>query len=121
MVGVSRKNRCVQLAQGCDLFALTSVYENYSNAVLEAMAYGLPVIGTEVGYLQHLIPKAQAGMVVPSNNKDRLADALVEMANPIVRKRYAEHGRAFVEHLDWPIIAERLERLYLNVINGRVI
>lgn len=101
-----------------NLFALTSTYENFSIATLEAMAHQLPVIGTRVGYLQHLIENTQAGMVVACNNKEQLADALMKMADPMVRQQYTKHGRAFVDRLDWPLIAERLERLYEKVIEG---
>jgi glycosyltransferase involved in cell wall biosynthesis len=101
-----------------DIFALTSDYETFSIATLEAIAHGLPVIGTQAGYLQQLILAAQAGVVIPSGSPEAVADALVDMARPASRARI-NHNRALVERLDWPLIAEKLERFYVEVIAGR--
>ena len=103
-----------------DIFALTSSYENFSIATLEAMAHRLPVIGTEVGYLQVLISEAKAGRVVPSSDSDQLATTLVELAEAENRLVFGQAGRNFVERLDWPNIAQRLETFYQKVIKGRV-
>lgn len=102
-----------------DLFALTSSYESFSIATLEAMAHRLPVIGTDVGYLQILITKSKAGCVVSSLDSDQLAATLVEMAEADNRSGYGQAGRQFVERLDWPNIAKRLERFYRKVIEGQ--
>ena len=84
------------------------------------MAHRLPVIGTRVGYLQHLIGDAEAGLVVSPDQPVELAAALAYMADPTVRADYGRKGRAFVERLDWPLIAEKLDRLYQQVITGRL-
>jgi len=101
-----------------DLFALTSSYENFSIATLEAMAHRLPVIGTEVGYLKILIAEAQAGRVVSPTDSAQLAETLVELAETTNRLGYGRTGRQFVERLDWPNIAQRLETFYQQVIKG---
>lgn len=106
---------------GADLFALTSTYESFSIATLEAMAHQLPLVATEVGYLQYLVRDAGAGLVVPSNHADAVASALVEMAAPETRWDYGQHGRKFVSQLDWPLVAEKLESLYKKVVAGRVV
>ena len=102
-----------------DLFALASSYESYSIATLEAMAHRLPIVGTSVGYLKELIEKAEAGRIFDSTDSDGLAAALVDLANSSQRQGYGQAGRAFVERLDWPHIALRLERFYAQVIEGR--
>jgi glycosyltransferase involved in cell wall biosynthesis len=101
-----------------DLFALTSSYENFSIATLEAMAHRLPVIGTQVGYLQHLISDTGAGRVVPPDQPELLADALTEMADLQIRQQLGANGRAFAERLDWPMIAAKLESCYQRAIAG---
>ncbi len=103
-----------------DLFVLTSVYENFSIATLEAMAHRLPIIGTQVGYLQHLIGGANAGLVVPPDQAESLAVALQTMAERSIRFDFGGNGRLYVERLDWPMIAEKLENLYNRVVVGSV-
>lgn len=101
-----------------DLFALTSSYENFSIATLEAMAHRLPIIGSEVGYLKVLIAESKAGRIISSTNVEPLAAALVEFSDSSNRLRYGQAGRQYVERLNWPNIAERLECFYLKVIKG---
>jgi glycosyltransferase involved in cell wall biosynthesis len=103
-----------------DLFALTSTYENFSVAVLEAMAHSLPIIGTDVGYLQHLLRQSGGGLIVAHDAPHGCADKLVELAaEPTKRHELGRRGRAYVERLDWPKIAERLEQVYLRAQAGR--
>ncbi len=102
-----------------DVFALTSHYESYSIATLEAMAHRLPVVGTRVGYLEHLIATAGAGRVVSPDAPPLLAQALAELASPELRQTLGQQGRRFAETLSWPTIAAKLEVLFQNVVTGR--
>lgn len=103
-----------------DLFALTSRYENFSIATLEAMAHRLPVIGTAVGYLQRLVADSGAGRIVDASDARDLTSALIDMADHRLRQAYGEAGRRFVEHRDWPRVAERLDSFLGRVIAGRL-
>lgn len=59
-----------------DAFVLPSRSEAFPNAVLEAMAAGLPVVATAVGGLLELIEHERNGLLVPVNDADALAAAL---------------------------------------------
>ena len=111
-LGHQSKSDIYSLLRSCDLFALTSSYENFSNAVLEALAHKKPVIGTQVGYLQYLIADSKGGIVVPPSSPKLLADALLKMSDLEVRIKFGADGRIFVERLNWPKIAMKLEKLY---------
>jgi glycosyltransferase involved in cell wall biosynthesis len=103
-----------------DLFVLPSLTEGTSIALLEAMAARLPVIATDVGGNRPVLDDGRAGVLVPSND----ANALAEKLNWSVRhrrecKQLGEKGRARVEslyHLGGMVEAyERLfERLVLD-------
>jgi glycosyltransferase involved in cell wall biosynthesis len=64
-----------QFFDGADLFVLASRYESYGMAYTEAIAHGLPVIGTTAGAIPDTIP-AEAGLLVPPDDQDALASAL---------------------------------------------
>lgn len=119
-VGYQSSDEVHRWLGAADVFGLTSTYESFSIATLEAMAHGLPVMATEVGYLQHLVRDSGAGLVVSPDRPDELADALVVMVSPDVRREYGQRGRQFVSRFDWPLIAGKLERLYMQVIDGRL-
>jgi glycosyltransferase involved in cell wall biosynthesis len=102
-----------EMLAASDVFVLPSRYENFSNAVLEAMAHGLPVIGTQVGYLQDLIRDSGAGVAVPLGDVASMSNAIGNMAaNEGRRKEYSKRGREFARQFAWPRIADKLVSLY---------
>ena len=60
----------------CDLFLLPSLEEGISNAVLEAMALGIPVISTDCGGMNEIINNGENGFLVPVRNVDSMAGAI---------------------------------------------
>jgi glycosyltransferase involved in cell wall biosynthesis len=93
-----------------DLFVIASRYDNFPNAVLEAMASALPVIGTRVGGIPMQITDGKTGLLVESENIDALTEAILKLvrdpefarglgmrARETVRSRYnwQASGRAF--------------------------
>ena len=84
--------------RNADVFVLPSRQEGFSNALLEAMAYGLPVIATDVGGNREAI-HPDGGLLVPAMNAAALADAILRVAER--RRELAAMGdanRNRVEH-----------------------
>lgn len=76
-----------------DIFVLPSYSENFGNAVVEAMAAGLPVVVSDQVGIHSEIAEAGAGAVVPCN-VDRLAQQLLEfLADPKLRSAVGQNGR----------------------------
>ncbi len=72
--------------------------EGIPNAALEAMASGMPVIGTDHGGFPEAVTHGESGMLVPENRADLLAEAaLAVMEGEEVRARLAAGGRRAVE------------------------
>jgi glycosyltransferase involved in cell wall biosynthesis len=73
---------------------LPSAYEGNSNAVLEAMEAGLPVIATKVGGTPMQIGPEGADLLVPVDDADSLADQLVRLINDsALRRAYGDAMR----------------------------
>lgn len=78
--------------QQAEVFVLASLSEGLSNAVLEAMSCGLPVVTTACGGMPEAIEHGVEGYLVPVRNPQALATALGELAAD--RDRVAKMGRA---------------------------
>ncbi|MGI0151929.1 MAG: glycosyltransferase, partial [Thermoplasmata archaeon] len=84
---IAEEEKPAFLSQG-DLFALPSVSDTSSVAVLEAMASGLPCLVTDVGGPQALVRASSGGRVVPADRPAALVEALSELlAEPDTRAR----------------------------------
>ncbi|MEA3329937.1 MAG: glycosyltransferase family 4 protein [Nanoarchaeota archaeon] len=58
---------------GCDIFVLPSQYEGFGLVFTEAMACGIPVIGTSVGGVPEVISNGEEGYLVPPNEPTELS------------------------------------------------
>lgn len=74
-----------------DVFLLPSRQEGFSNAILEAMAAGLPVIATDVGGNAEAIEHGRGGLIVESHNPAAIAAAITDMDHN--REAFGAMGR----------------------------
>ena len=103
-----------QTLTGARIAALPSREENFSLAVLSAMAVGVPVISTNVGGTPEIIEPDQTGLLVEPDDPPALAAAIESLDHDAERaRRLGEAGRAYVRHnLTWDRVAEAFEALY---------
>lgn len=82
------------------LFVLSSDFEGMPNALMEAMALGLPCISTDCrpGGARTIIQDGLNGMIVPVGNADELAKAMsLCLSKPDICERMATNARAIME------------------------
>lgn len=97
-----------------DIFALTSVaVETFSNAVLEAMAAGLPVVLSDVGGAREMVDPGVNGYLYPPGDTKELAKQLSLATDPDTRARM---GRAAREIVETRFSAERMADRYETLI-----
>jgi L-malate glycosyltransferase len=79
---------------GADIFVLPSRSEGFSNAIVEAMAASLPAVVTNVGGNAEAVDDEETGFVVPSDDPDALADAIVKLlSDPAKAKEMGAAGK----------------------------
>lgn len=82
------------LLQQADIFLLSSLSEDISNAVLEAMACGLPVVTTDCGGMREAVTDGIEGFTVPVRDPETMAAALAKLArDPELRSRMGRAAR----------------------------
>lgn len=77
-VGPQDQNQLIDWYKRAMLFAMPSYYESFGISVVEAMAFGLPVVASDSGALKEVIGNNESGTLVPSGDAQALADAIVE-------------------------------------------
>ena len=99
-----------------DIFTLASREEAFGNVFAEAMASGLPIVGSTVGGIPELIEHGRNGYLVPPGEPRALAAAIRLLAdNPDLRAEIGRRNRAQAEaNLSWARVTTR----YLSTYNG---
>lgn len=99
---------------------LASHQEGLPNAVLEAMAHGVPIVATAVGGVPELVEHEVCGLLVPPHDPIALRDAIVRMAgDPRLRVRLGRAGRERAAQFGWDrCVAAHLE-LYAELVGRR--
>jgi glycosyltransferase involved in cell wall biosynthesis len=105
-----------------DAKVISSDYESFCFAALEAMSTGLPVLTTDCAWVPRLVADG-AGLVVPVGDAAALAAGLKKLAdNPALRQRMGATGRQQVlERHTWPASAEKLRELYRRIVSADII
>jgi glycosyltransferase involved in cell wall biosynthesis len=84
--------------QTFDVFALPSTgNEGVPQALMQAMATGLPVVTTAAGAIPELVRDSETGLVVPTENVDALCDAIARLlADKELADRLGSAGRTLI-------------------------
>ena len=114
LLGAVASDQLAPLYASADLFVLPSRFEGYGMAYTEAIAHGVPVVGTTAGAIPDTVP-ASAGVLVAPDDIEALAAALQRlMENPADRERLAAGARA-ATFPSWPQQAALFARVLESV------
>ncbi|MBI5784939.1 MAG: glycosyltransferase family 4 protein [Rhodocyclales bacterium] len=106
------------LLTSSSIYVQPSYQEGLSNAVLEAMASGLPVVATRISGNEDLIADGESGVLVPSGNSAAIAAALrMLIEQPLTAQRMGRRGREIIEsRFSLPAVMDKLMDAYRTAV-----
>jgi len=115
---LGRRDDVPELLAACDAFALPSLYEGSSLAVLEAMAAGIPIVSSAIGGTEELIEDGRSGLLVAPGDSAALAAALRRLlGDPDLGRGLAAAARERVEAgLTREAMASRVTGIYRELL-----
>lgn len=116
---VSLPGRCetvIEEMNRAKVFAFSSDFEGMSNAILEAVCVGLPVVTTNVSGAKELVKEGEGGFVVPIRDEKALVNALHKiLSNKKRREIMAQHNKATAKNFKLDMIVNQWESLILQI------
>ena len=97
-----------------DIFVLPTLGEGMSNAIMEAMATGLPIITTDIPENRELIENKQMGILTPTRNSSALSEAIKDLFDD-KRKREVlgeNSEKKISESFDTKIVVSKLTKFF---------
>ena len=121
VVFTGARTRIQEELKEMDIFVMPSILEGMSNAILEAMATGLPVIATDSGGNRELVDEGGTGYLFPVGDDQRLSELLLDLLGSEEKRRAM--GRAarqrVMERFTVQRMVAEMERVYLEGLGRR--
>jgi glycosyltransferase involved in cell wall biosynthesis len=113
-VGPLSREEIAKILSKAAVFVFPSLKEGLPLAVLEAMASGVSVVGSDIPGINAVITHRENGILVPPRNPEALANAIMLLLeDKSLRRKLGQNARQLmVEKYSWEIISERIEKVY---------
>ncbi|MFL6247676.1 MAG: glycosyltransferase family 4 protein [Thermoanaerobaculia bacterium] len=116
-LGTVPRHELGALYQQHDVFVTATLNEAFALVVLEALACGLPVIGTNIDALRAVIRDGENGLLVPPRDPRALADAIERLArDEPLREKLGSNAPASVAQYSWLEIGDRIAEVIRRMI-----
>ncbi len=104
-----------------DIFVLPSLKEAFGLVLLEAMAFGLPVVATRVGGIPEVVEHQKTGLLVPPGNIVALSQAItILVKDENLRRQYGRKGKQrLASFLTWEEAGENFYRLVKILLSNK--
>jgi len=108
------REELTRIMSNTDVFLLSSILEGQPLVVVEAMAYGCPIVTTNVGGIPELIQDGVNGLLCPPENPQCLAEKINKLIDdPKLRQRLGKAARAY--YVQSPFEAKSVSSHFLSV------
>ena len=103
-----------------DIFVLPSRIDSFGIVILEAWAYGLPVVGARAGGIPSVIDEGQDGYIAPYGDVPALAQLIDKLLRDAsLRRELGSRGKAkMLGRYTWDLIFQQHQRIYQSVLSN---
>jgi glycosyltransferase involved in cell wall biosynthesis len=110
----------VEAFRQADIYLFTSLAEGMPNSVLEAMAFGLPIVTRPVGGIRDFFEHGRMGYATDSRDPGDYTELLCRLVgNPDFRQSMGQYNRQFAhQRFAASIVAERLVAIYARIVGN---
>lgn len=103
------------ILKALDIAVLSSDSESFSNAIVEYMATGLPVVATDVGGCREMIDDGTNGYVVPPSDSETMAERIIKLVNRTDLELIRQGNNEKVRNLfSCETMVKSFEQLYID-------
>jgi len=114
-------DRIAKLYLEADVCVNSSLHDNMPNALLEALASGVPVVSSDVCGIPFLVEHQKTALLVPPRDPSAMARAVLDLVDsPGVAERLARAGMDLVQQYTWGRVRPRLLEVYFALTGGPV-
>jgi len=108
----------MSIIKSSSIVVVPSRMESLPTTVKEAFYLNVPVIGTDVGGIPELIKNNETGIIIPSENPSKLAQAVNELLSDKEKaEKLASNGNTFVKNnMTWDVILPKYIQFYENLL-----
>jgi len=112
-------NDAMKIIKSSQVVVVPSRMESLPTTVKEAFYLNVPVVATNVGGIPELIKDNETGILVPSENPNKLADAVNELLSDKQKaERLANSGNKFVKsYMTWDVILPKYIQFYEELLS----
>ncbi|AEI39540.1 glycosyltransferase family 4 protein [Paenibacillus mucilaginosus] len=107
------------MLKNADVYILPSYQEGLPVSILEAMAYELPIISTNVGGIPEVVLNNENGFVITPGDVEALGRAVIRLTEDAeLRRRFGQKSRSLVAPHDLGLVVGNLHQIYKSVASG---
>jgi glycosyltransferase involved in cell wall biosynthesis len=115
--GFINREQKIEEASKADIFVNTNRVDNMPVSVLEACAFGLPVISTDVGGIRELLKHEDNALLIADDDDEAMADAIERLLeDPNLSSLLSSNGRKLAESVSWETIRLDWEKLFAELL-----
>lgn len=108
-----------KLLASSDVFCRPSRSEGMGNAFIEAMAAGIPVIGTRVGGIPDIIEDGKDGLLIVPESSDEVASAVQHIIDDSeLGQKLVQGGHMRASRMNWDTLTPQMESLFKKLLEG---